>query len=85
LTCPICAATHLGSRPIIAQNVAQVRRNECGVIAASPPRRRACVLDQSYDVGGRSYLARQSHIAASTPSRVQRASMAPGWHALQYA
>jgi hypothetical protein len=51
---------------------------------ASPPRRRACVRDQSYDVGTRPYRERHSCIAARTRSRVQRRSIAPGWQALQY-
>jgi hypothetical protein len=35
LVCPICAAIHFGSRPIIAANVAHVRLSECGVISGS--------------------------------------------------
>ena len=51
---------------------------------ASPPRRRACARDQSYDDGSRPWSSRQARIAPSTFSRVQRGSIAPGWHALQY-
>jgi hypothetical protein len=53
--------------------------------SASPPRRRACVRDQSYDDGSRRYRSSRSPIASSTRSRVQRRWIAPGWQALQYA
>jgi hypothetical protein len=53
--------------------------------SASPPRRRACVRDQSYDDGSWRYRVCQAHIAFITRARVQRRSVAPGWHALQYA
>ena len=52
---------------------------------APPPRRSACVRDQSYDDGSWPQQSSQSRIAASTLSRVQRRSIAPGWQALQYA
>ena len=54
-------------------------------LSASPPRRRACVRDQSYEDGSFPYRERHTHIAASTRSRVQRRSIEPGWQALQYA
>jgi hypothetical protein len=53
--------------------------------SASPPRRRACVRDQSYDDGSVSYREPQSRIASITCSRVQRRPIAPGWQGLQYA
>jgi hypothetical protein len=53
--------------------------------SASPPRRRACVRDQSYEDGSVPNRERQSRIASSTRSRVHRRSIAPGWQALQYA
>jgi hypothetical protein len=43
---------------------------------ASPPRRRACVRDQSYDDGSLPYRARHSRIAAITSSRVHVTSAA---------
>jgi hypothetical protein len=51
--------------------------------SASPPRRPACVLDQSYDVGSRPYRASHERIVVVTRARDQRRSIAPGWHALQ--
>lgn len=52
---------------------------------ASPPRVRACVADQSYDVGSHPNCRSQSRIALSSASGVQRCAIAPGWQALQYA
>ena len=45
--------------------------------SAAPPRRCACVRDQSYDDGSRPYRTAQSRIASSTRSRVHRRSIAP--------
>jgi hypothetical protein len=53
--------------------------------SASPPRRRACVRDQSYEEGSVPNRERHSRIASSTRSRVHRRSIAPRWQALQYA
>ncbi len=52
--------------------------------SASPPRRRACVRDQSYEDGSEPYRARHSR-ASMTSCRVQIGWIAPWWHALQYA
>ena len=52
--------------------------------SASPPRRRACVRDQSYEDGSLPYRRRQSSMASTTRSRFHRRSIAPGWQALQY-
>jgi hypothetical protein len=57
----------------------------CSRLSASPPRRRACVLDQSYEDGGAPQRARHVRIASRTRSRVHSGAIAPGWQRLQYA
>ena len=53
-------------------------------LSASPPRRRACVRDQSVDDGGLPYSCRQARIANRTHSRVRVGAIASGWQRLQY-
>jgi hypothetical protein len=49
--------------------------------SASPPRRRACVTDQSYDDGSRPYRVCQARMASTISNRVHRRAIAPGWQA----
>jgi hypothetical protein len=77
--CPICAAIHFGSRPIIAANVAQVRRSEWGVIAGRSARPRAVRLAfarlterariRSRNRSGSRRTSSEEHLAWSLQSR----------------
>jgi hypothetical protein len=85
--CSLAAASRAAGQPpkTLVTTLAEGQSSSANRASASPPRRRACVSDQSYEEGSSPWLARHVRIASSTRSCVQRRSMAPGWHALQYA
>jgi hypothetical protein len=82
---PCCAAAraaaHVPNR--LATTLAAGHRPLANRSSASPPRRPACVRDQSYEDGSRPQRSRHCSIAEITSSGVHHRWIAPGWHRSQ--